>query len=404
MLLDNIDSPADLQHLDAAELRQLASEIRAVLIDAVATSGGHLGSNLGSVELTLALHRVFESPRDSLVWDTGHQAYVHKLVTGRRDGFARLRQAGGMSGYPSRAESEHDLVENSHASTALSYAYGLAVARDATAADADAHVVAVIGDGALTGGLAYEALNNLGYSGRRVVVILNDNGRSLRAHRLAPHRVERRRRRCVGVRRRARHRVPTARSTATISMRSSPRSRDAAGRDGPVVVHVLTRKGEGYPPAETDDEKRLHDIGAFDPETGVQHGKGGASSYTAAFAETLVDLGERHPEIVALTAGMPGSTGLLGFAERFPDRCFDVGIAEQHAVTAAAGMAMRGLRPVVAIYSVFLNRAWDQLVYDVGLHGLPVIFCVDRAGHHGRRRAQPPRSLRPRACSPRSRG
>ncbi len=390
MLLDNIDSPADLQHLDAAELRQLASEIRAVLIDAVATSGGHLGSNLGSVELTLALHRVFESPRDSLVWDTGHQAYVHKLVTGRRDGFARLRQAGGLSGYPSRAESEHDLVENSHASTALSYAYGLAVARDVNAAASDAHVVAVIGDGALTGGLAYEALNNLGYSGRRVVVILNDNGRSY---------------------------APTvSRLTASDPNAGDVSAfvgalgiaydgpidghdldalesalRDAADRDGPVVVHVLTRKGEGYPPAETDDEKRLHDIGAFDPETGVQHGKGGASSYTAAFADTLVDLGERHPEIVALTAGMPGSTGLLRFAERFPDRCFDVGIAEQHAVTAAAGMAMRGLRPVVAIYSVFLNRAWDQLVYDVGLHGLPVIFCVDRAGitgddgasHHG---------------------
>jgi 1-deoxy-D-xylulose-5-phosphate synthase len=389
VLLDNIDSPADLQHLDADELKQLASEIRAVLIDAVAASGGHLGSNLGSVELTLALHRVFESPRDSLVWDTGHQAYVHKLVTGRRDAFARLRQAGGLSGYPSRAESEHDLVENSHASTALSYAFGLAVARDAMATDAeaDAHVVAVIGDGALTGGLAYEALNNLGYSGRRVVVVLNDNGRSY---------------------------APTvSRLTA-----SNPDAGDvsafvgalgvaydgpidghdfdalesalrrAAECDGPVVVHVLTRKGEGYPPAETDDEKRFHDIGAFDRETGVQLGKGGTSSYTVAFAEALIALGEQHPEIVALTAGMPGSTGLLNFAERFPDRCFDVGIAEQHAVTAAAGMAMR---PVVAIYSVFLNRAWDQLVYDVGLHALPVIFCVDRAGitgddgpsHHG---------------------
>ena len=390
MLLDNIDSPADLQHLDAAELRQLASEIRAVLIDAVAASGGHLGSNLGSVELTLALHRVFESPRDSIVWDTGHQAYVHKLVTGRRDGFARLRQAGGMSGYPSRAESEHDLVENSHASTALSYAYGLAIARDATAAEADAHVVAVIGDGALTGGLAYEALNNLGYSGRRVVVILNDNGRSyaptvsrLTASSADPGDVSA----FVGALGIAYDGPIDGHDLDALESAF----RDAAGRDGPVVVHVLTRKGEGYLPAETDDEKRLHDIGAFDPETGVQHGKGAASSYTAAFAETLLDLGERHPEIVALTAGMPGSTGLLGFAERFPDRCFDVGIAEQHAVTAAAGMAMRGLRPVVAIYSVFLNRAWDQVVYDVGLHGLPVIFCVDRAGitgddgpsHHG---------------------
>jgi 1-deoxy-D-xylulose-5-phosphate synthase len=390
VLLDNIDSPADLQHLDAAQLRQLASEIRAVLIDAVAASGGHLGSNLGSVELTLALHRVFESPRDSLVWDTGHQAYVHKLVTGRRDGFARLRQAGGMSGYPSRAESEHDLVENSHASTAISYAYGLAVARDASAAEADAHVVAVIGDGALTGGLAYEALNNLGYSGRRVVVILNDNGRSyaptvsrLTASSADPGDVSA----FLGALGIAYDGPIDGHDLDALESAF----RDAAGRDGPVVVHVLTRKGEGYAPAETDDEKRLHDIGAFDRETGVQHGKSGASSYTVAFAETLVELGERHPEIVALTAGMPGSTGLLAFSERFPDRCFDVGIAEQHAVTAAAGMAMRGLRPVVAIYSVFLNRAWDQLVYDVGLHGLPVIFCVDRAGitgddgpsHHG---------------------
>jgi 1-deoxy-D-xylulose-5-phosphate synthase len=390
VLLDQIHAPGDLRRLDRSELKQLAAEIRSVLIDAVAANGGHLGSNLGSVELTLALHRVFESPRDAIVWDTGHQAYVHKLVTGRRDGFARLRQAGGLSGYPSRAESEHDLVENSHASTALSYAYGLAVARDASESERDAHVVALVGDGALTGGLAYEALNNIGHSGRRVVVVLNDNGR------------------CY---------APTiSRLTAVhddggdvgafvgalgLQYRGpfdghdldalEPALRDAADADGPVVVHVLTRKGEGYGPAETDDEKRLHDVGAFDPETGVPHGRGGASSYTVAFADALVALGERHPELVALTAGMPGSTGLLRFAERFPDRCFDVGIAEQHAVTAAAGMAMRGLRPIVAVYSVFLNRAWDQLVYDVGLHGVPVIFCVDRAGitgddgpsHHG---------------------
>jgi len=392
VLLDAIDSPADLRRLDAAELRRLAAEIRAMLIDAVAANGGHLGSNLGSVELTLALHRVFDSPRDALVWDTGHQAYVHKIVTGRREGFARLRQAGGLSGYPSRAESEHDLVENSHASTALSYAFGLAVARDARAAETDSHVVAVIGDGALTGGLAYEALNNLGHSGRRVVVVLNDNGRCYAptVSRLFASDPD------VGA-----AAVSAFVGALGLTYRGpfdghdldvlEPALREAATHDGPVVVHVLTRKGEGYLPAETDDEKRLHDVGAFDPETGVPHGKGGVSSYTAAFADALVDLGARHPELVALTAGMPGSTGLLPFAERFPDRCFDVGIAEQHAVTAAAGMAMRGLRPVVAIYSAFLNRAWDQLVYDVGLHGLPVIFCVDRAGitgddgasHHG---------------------
>ncbi len=398
VLLDNIDSPADLRRLDADSLRQLADEIRAVLIDAVATNGGHLGSNLGSVELTLALHRVFDSPRDPIVWDTGHQAYVHKLVTGRRDGFARLRQAGGMSGYPSRAESDHDLVENSHASTALSYAYGLAVARDVGAAagegdgqdTTDAHVVAVIGDGALTGGLAYEALNNLGHSQRRVVIVLNDNGRSY-----APT-----------VSRLTGPDADPADLAAFLGALGvdyrgpidghdldalEPALRDAAQHEGPVVVHVLTRKGQGYAPAETDDEKRLHDIGAFDPETGVQRGKGNGASFTAAFSDALVDLGARHPEIVAVTAAMPGSTGLLAFEERFPDRCFDVGIAEQHAVTAAAGMAMRGLRPVVAVYSVFLNRAWDQLLYDVGLHGLRVIFCIDRAGitgddgasHHG---------------------
>jgi len=390
VLLDQIHAPADLRRLDRSELEQLAAEIRAVLIDAVAANGGHLGSNLGSVELTLALHRVFESPRDAIVWDTGHQAYVHKLVTGRREGFARLRQAGGLSGYPSRAESEHDLVENSHASTALSYAYGVAVARDASASERDAHVVAVVGDGALTGGLAYEALNNIGHSGRRVVVVLNDNGRCYAPtiSRLTASRGD------GGD-------VAAFVGALGLEYRGpydghdldalEPALRDAAQGDGPIVVHVLTRKGEGYGPAETDDEKRLHDVGAFDPETGVPHGRGGASSYTVAFADALVALGERHPEVVALTAGMPGSTGLLPFAERFPGRCFDVGIAEQHAVTAAAGMAMRGLRPIVAVYSVFLNRAWDQLVYDVGLHGVPVVFCVDRAGitgddgpsHHG---------------------
>jgi 1-deoxy-D-xylulose-5-phosphate synthase len=387
VVLESINGPEDLRALDSAQLEILAQEVRAALIDAVAVNGGHLGSNLGAVELTFALHRVFDSPRDPIVWDTGHQAYVHKLVTGRRDGFARLRRAGGLSGYPSRQESEHDLVENSHASTALSYAYGLAVARDASGDGAS--VVAVIGDGALTGGLAYEALNNLGHSGRRVVVVLNDNGRCYAptVSRLTLSSGD------VG--------DPAAFFTALgLEYRGSfdghdvgaleDALRDAAAADGPVVVHVLTHKGFGYPPAETDDEKRLHDIGAFDRNTGLPHA-GSTSSYTGAFTRALIELAERHPEIVAITAGMPGSTGLLPFAMRFPDRCFDVGIAEQHAVTAAAGMAMRGLRPIVAIYSTFLNRAWDQLVYDVGLHGVPVIFCVDRAGitgddgpsHHG---------------------
>jgi 1-deoxy-D-xylulose-5-phosphate synthase len=388
-LLEAIDGPEALRRLDDAELAALAEEIREVLIEAVSVNGGHLGSNLGAVELTLAIHRVFESPHDAIVWDTGHQSYVHKLVTGRLEGFGRLRQGGGMSGYPSRAESEHDLVENSHASTAVSYAWGLAVARDATGDDST--VVAVIGDGALTGGLAYEALNNFGTTGRRAVIVLNDNGRCY-----AP---------TVSNLTVATHPDDTGDTEAFFTALGldyvgpvdghdvaalEPVLQDAAARSRPVVVHVLTHKGEGYPPAETDDEKRLHDIGAFDPETGVPVGANG-SSYTAAFGDALIGLAERHPEIVAITAGMPGSTGLLPFAERFPERCFDVGIAEQHAVTAAAGMAMRGLRPVVAVYSTFLSRAWDQVLYDVGLHGQPVIFCIDRAGitgddgpsHHG---------------------
>ncbi|MFN8028254.1 MAG: 1-deoxy-D-xylulose-5-phosphate synthase [Acidimicrobiia bacterium] len=390
LLLDAIEGPEDLRRLNADQLAALAEEIRQFLIEAVSVSGGHLGSNLGAVELTLALHRVFDSPRDTIVWDTGHQAYVHKLVTGRRDGFARLRQGGGLSGYPNRAESEHDLVENSHASTAVSYAFGLAVARDAK--QSGETVVAVIGDGALTGGMAYEGLNNFGFTGRRAVIVLNDNGRTY---------------------------APTVSHLSATGPGHDPAGdlsgfftalglgyvgpvdghdiaalepvlRDAAAADGPVVVHVITRKGEGYEPAETDEEKRLHDVGAFDPETGVPLGEKKVS-YTAAFGDALIDLAAERPEIVAITAGMPGSTGLLGFAERFPDRCLDVGIAEQHAVTSATGMALKGLRPVVALYSTFLSRAWDQVLYDVGLHGAPVVFCLDRAGitgddgpsHHG---------------------
>jgi 1-deoxy-D-xylulose-5-phosphate synthase len=385
-VLDSVATPADLRGLDASALERLAGELREAIVASVAANGGHLGSNLGAVELTLALHRVFDSPRDLIVWDTGHQAYAHKLVTGRREGFARLRQAGGVSGYPSRGESEHDVIENSHASASLSYAYGLAVGRDAGGGD-DRHVVAVIGDGALTGGVAYEALNNLGCSGRRVIVVVNDNARSY-----AP----------------------------TVSRLLAARGSDAAGFfaalgfeyagpvDGhdvtateqalrtatehrsPTVVHVVTRKGRGYQPAEDDAEKCLHDVSPFDVGSGDLRSPR-AVTYTDAFSEALLGLAEQHPEVVALTAAMPGSTGLLPFAERHPDRCFDMGIAEQHAVTAAAGMAMQGLRPIVAIYSTFLNRAWDQVVHDVGLHRLPVVFCVDRAGitgddgpsHHG---------------------
>ncbi|MGH9007058.1 MAG: 1-deoxy-D-xylulose-5-phosphate synthase [Acidimicrobiales bacterium] len=379
--------------MDADELDELAASIRRFLVASVALTGGHLGSNLGVVELTLALHRVFESPGDRIVWDTGHQGYVHKVVTGRAHDFAGLRQAGGLSGYPSRAESDHNLVENSHASTALSYAFGLAEAARLTGAGG--RVVAVIGDGALTGGLAYEALNNIGVAGVPVLVVLNDNGRSYAptvsalstAGRLDDELVD--------------PKAPAGFFEALgISYAGPVDGHDVVGLEralreatqvaGPVVVHVHTVKGRGYSFAEADQAKCLHDIGPFDPDTGVAVARAGRS-YTAAFAQALVAEAARRPEVVAITAAMDGPTGLTSFKERFPDRFFDVGIAEQHAVTAAAGMAMAGLRPVVAIYSTFLNRAWDQVYYDVGLHRLPVVLCLDRAGitgddgpsHHG---------------------
>jgi 1-deoxy-D-xylulose-5-phosphate synthase len=385
--------PAAVRRLRPDELVRLAAEIRAFLIDAISSTGGHLGSNLGVVELTLALHRVFDSPRDQLVWDTGHQAYVHKLLTGRAPDFDGLRQAGGLSGYPNRTESAHDLVENSHASTALSYAYGLVRAHRLRGDDR--RVVAIVGDGALTGGLAYEALNNIGTAGTGVLIVLNDNGRSY-----APT-VSR----LTSAAGSARPADPPARAffeSLGIRYQGPVDGHDldaletalhgVADSPGPVVLHVHTVKGRGYAPAENDEEKCLHDVGPFDPSTGVQHGRASAPrTYTQVFAAALVAEAARRPEVVAITAAMPGPTGLIGFAERFPDRFVDVGIAEQHAVTAAAGMAMGGLRPVVAIYSTFLNRAWDQLYYDVGLHRLPVVFCIDRAGitgddgpsHHG---------------------
>ena len=419
MLLDTIDSPADLRALDDAQLDQLCAEIRDFIVEAVNRTGGHLGSNLGVVELTLAMHRVFDSPRDILLWDTGHQAYVHKIVTGRRDGFDDLRQPGGMSGYPCRDESEHDWIENSHASTILSYAHGLATAEES---DLGSHrrIVAVIGDGSMTGGMAYEGLNNLGHSGRDCIIILNDNGRSYAptVSRLGDTLVKIRSNPTY-MRRQARleqlvkevpvvgdrlERALEASKAAVREMWEPPEFfetlgvrytgpfdghdipqlekalRAAAELGGPQVVHVLTQKGRGYAPAENDPIKRMHDTSGSKP-----------GSYTAAFTEALVKEAEAHPELVAITAAMPDSTGLLPFEERFPDRCFDVGIAEQHAVTSAAGMAMGGLRPVVAIYSTFMTRAIDQVNLDVGLHRQPVIFCLDRAGitgddgpsHHG---------------------
>ncbi|MGE0732035.1 MAG: 1-deoxy-D-xylulose-5-phosphate synthase [Acidimicrobiia bacterium] len=420
MLLDTVSCPADLRRLSHRELDTLASEIRSFVVDAVNTHGGHLGSNLGVVELTLALHRVFNSPRDPILWDTGHQAYVHKLVTGRADGFSRLRQAGGLSGYPSRDESEHDWVENSHASTILSYAHGLATAFDRTG-QTDRRIVAVVGDGSLTGGMAFEGLNNLGHSGRPVIIILNDNGRSyaptisklsegLIKLRLSPDLLRQQNRmrhlvRNFGAGGELLERGWDA-TKAAIREMWEPRTffeelgvryagpvdgHDVAELEhalrqlkaytgGPVLLHVLTEKGRGYAPAENDPIKKLHDMSEYKP-----------GSYTAAFSEALIKEAEQRPEVVAITAAMPDSTGLLPFAERFGDRCIDVGIAEQHAVTAAAGMAMGGLRPVVAVYSTFLSRAFDQLNTDVGLHGQPVVFALDRAGitgddgpsHHG---------------------
>ncbi len=429
MILEHIDSPADLRNLSPEELTTLSAEIRTFIVDAVTASGGHLGSNLGVVELTLALHRTFDSPRDVLLWDTGHQAYVHKLVTGRRDEFSRLRQAGGLSGYPNRAESEHDWVENSHASTILSYAHGLASAFELQ--EKDRRVIAVVGDGALTGGMAYEALNNLGHSGKPVLIVLNDNGRSyaptvsrlslsLTHLRLNPSYMQ--------ARQRIRHILRELPGgglavsgvhglTSALRELVTPHTffealgiryagpidghdiagveqalTNAAAWPGPIVVHVLTQKGRGYAPAEEDDVQRLHDVKVLPPATGIgDTTELPATTYTHAFTRSLIRHAETDPRIVALTAAMPGPTGLLPFESRFPERFFDVGIAEQHVVTAAAGMAMGGMRPVVAVYSTFLTRAFDQTNLDVGLHRLPVVLVLDRAGitgddgpsHHG---------------------
>jgi len=457
MALVDIRQPSDLRNLNITQLKELAGEIREFIVDAVSETGGHLGSNLGAVELTLALHRVFDSPRDAILWDTGHQSYVHKIVTGRRGGFSKLRTANGLSGYPSREESIHDFIENSHASTVLSYAYGLAVARDTGATPDRRHVVAVIGDGSMTGGMAYEALNNLGHSNKRVIIVLNDNGRSyaptisnltqadlledeiaalpkakknnritqklaskLTDIRLNPVYVRRQRKierflrdlPLVGTQA---ERGLDAFKAGVREFLQPPAFFEALGvryvgpidghnietleyafaaaqqrvEEGPIVIHVITQKGRGYSPAEDDDEKHLHDAPIFDPIKGPP--KSIPTGYTHAFSDAILKLAEQDHRVVAITAAMPGPTGLIQFQERFPDRFFDVGIAEQHAVTAAAGMAMGGLRPIVALYSTFLNRAWDQVVFDVALHRLPVIFCLDRAGitgddgpsHHG---------------------
>lgn len=418
MLLEKIECPADLASLDADELEQLAAEIRDFIVDAVNTHGGHLGSNLGVVELTIALHRVFESPRDIILWDTGHQAYVHKLLTGRRELFSTLRCEGGLSGYPSRSESEHDWIENSHASTVVSYAHGIATALQLQGQH-DRHVVGVLGDGALTGGLAYEGLNNLGHSQTKAIIVLNDNGRSY-APTVSRLTESLARLRSSGAYRRQSARIErlladlplgnylekgAAGAKAAIREIFEPPAffeqlgvkylgpydghdigvieevlRSARDMDGPVVVHCRTVKGQGYEPALNDEIKNMHDL------SDLKEG-----SYTAAFSEAIVEQARKRPELVAITAAMPDSTGLLPFKREFPERFFDVGIAEQHAVTSATGMALGGLRPVVALYATFLSRAFDQVNLDVSLHNQPVVFALDRAGitgddgpsHHG---------------------
>src|SRR6476661_4495054 len=426
-MLEQIRGPADLQHLTQSQLSDLAREIREFLIHKVARTGRHLGPNLGVVELTLAMHRVFDSPTDRIVFDTGHQTYVHKVVTGRAAGFDALRQEGGLSGYPSQAESDHDVVENSHASTALSYADGLAKAF--AIRGEKRHVVAVVGDGALTGGMAWEALNNIAACERPLVIVVNDNGRSYTptvgglANHLTTLRTSPRyeqlldmvKRKLNGVRG-----VGPAVYDALHAMKKGMKDALAPqglfedlglkyvgpidGHDrvaleqaltqakkfgGPVIVHVHTHKGFGYDPAERNEADQFHQIGPFDVETGVGSPKG--RIWTDFFSEEMVALGAERQDIVAITAAMLFPVGLDRFAAAYPDRTYDVGIAEQHAATSAAGLAMGGLHPVVAIYATFLNRAFDQVLMDVALHKCGVTFCLDRSGvtgpdgasHHG---------------------
>ncbi|MEV7941303.1 1-deoxy-D-xylulose-5-phosphate synthase [Kitasatospora sp. NPDC088264] len=386
-------TPAALRALRPGRLDRLAAGIRDLLVDRVSATGGHLGASLGVVELTIALHRVFDSPRDAILFDTGHQSYPHKVLTGRAREFATLRQQGGLSGYPSRAESAHDWIENSHASTALAYADGLAKAFHLRGAAR--RVVAVVGDGALTGDLAFEALNNLGAAGRPVIVVLNDNTRSYdpSAGALPAHLARLRESGQVTPDRNVftdlgfaylgpvdGHDIP--------ALETALRRAAALGR--PVVVHAVTTKGKGYAPAEADTDDRMHACGVIDPATGRPRTTG-KPTWTSVFAAELAALGGEREDLVALTAAMRLPVGLGPFSRKFPDRVFDSGIAEQHAVTSAAGLAMGGLHPVVCLYATFLNRAFDQVLMDVALHRLPVTFVLDRAGvtgpdgpsHHG---------------------
>ncbi|MDP4675905.1 MAG: 1-deoxy-D-xylulose-5-phosphate synthase [Candidatus Nanopelagicales bacterium] len=424
-LLAGINGPADLADLTQDQLESLALEIRAFLVDRVARTGGHLGPNLGVVELTIALHRVFDSPRDVLLFDTGHQAYVHKILTGRAHQFDTLRQPGGLSGYPSRMESEHDVIENSHASTSLSYADGIAKGFQldgSLGGDNGRHVVAVIGDGALTGGMSWEALNNIAAAERPLIIVVNDNERSYSptigglAHHLSTLRTTRGYERFLDWGRRMLKRTPMVGDPVYDALHGMKKGikdvvapqglfedlglkyigpihghdeaevehalRRAAAFLGPVIVHVITEKGRGYAPAELDDADRFHGVGVIDPDTGRPLSSNGPT-WTSVFADELCRIGSDNDRVVAITAAMPGPTGIASFGRSFPDRMFDVGIAEQHAATSAAGLAFAGHHPVVAVYATFLNRAFDQVLMDVALHRAGVTFVLDRAGVTG---------------------
>lgn len=426
-IVDSLDGPEDLKGLDSAQLKTLAAEIRTVLVETVSQTGGHLAPNLGVVELTLGIHRALDCPKDRIVWDVGHQAYVHKLLTGRRERFGTLRTYGGVCGFPKRAESPYDVHDAGHASNSISVALGLAAARDTRGSDET--IVAVIGDGSLTGGMAFEALNHAGHLGSRLIIVLNDNEMSIAPNvgalssYLARVRLDRRYRRLRDdvESALARTRIGAAMVAAGEAAKESVKQLLVPGmffeelglkyvgpidghdisqvqnaitwaksNDGPVIIHAVTRKGLGYSHAE-DRPDAFHGVGPFSVESGKGEASSGPLSYTEAFGRALVAEAEADDRIVAITAAMPAGTGLTQFAERFSDRFYDVGIAEQHAVGLAAGLAHGGLRPVVAIYSTFLQRAYDQVIMDAALQNLHIVFCLDRAGlvgedgptHHG---------------------
>ena len=429
-MLESIKSPADIKALDSAQLIALSEEIRQFLIEKVSKTGGHLGPNLGVVELTLAIHRIFDSPRDVVLFDTGHQSYVHKIITGRAADFDGLRQRGGIAGYPNRSESEHDVIENSHASTALSWGDGISYGFAQTG-QTDRHVVVVVGDGALTGGMSWEALNNIAATEvRNLVIIVNDNERSYSptigglATYLSTLRVTRGYERFLDWGKDVLHKTPVIGTPIYETLHGVKKGiKDIVAPQGmfedlglkymgpidghdiaamekalqkakvfgePVLIHAITEKGRGHKPAMDDEAEKFHAVGIVDPATGASLSKS-VTSWTKVFSEELIEIARERKDIVAITAAMLGPTGLAAFEKEFPSRTIDVGIAEQHAVTSAAGMAFAGLHPVVALYSTFLNRAFDQLLLDVALHKAGVTFVLDRAGitgddgpsHHG---------------------